>query len=264
MTAALPMYDRPETEAANQKLWCVIRANLSEMWRDAGERGWSLPDRLTQPEDLWSHWMDPGLTLSQTCGLPFRDRLKDVVTLVGTADYGLPDCPPGHYNSVFVIRADDGRDRPDDWAGMTLACNSRNSQSGWAAPANYLAAEGLGFEDIVLTGAHRASANAVARGEADVACIDAQTWRMICRWDPEVAAALREVGRTAPTPGLPFITAGTHPAGDLRLALADAIRSLSDEDRAVLDMQDFVVLDADRYYAVPTPPFPKASARKID
>ena len=105
MTAALPMYDRPETAAANQRLWDVIRGNLSEMWRDARERGWPLPDRLSQPEDLWSHWLDPDLTLSQSCSLPVRDRLRDRVTLVGTADYGLPDCPPGHYNSVFVVRA---------------------------------------------------------------------------------------------------------------------------------------------------------------
>ena len=257
------MYDRPETAAANQRLWDVIRGNLSEMWRDARERGWPLPDRLSQPEDLWSHWLDPDLTLSQSCSLPVRDRLRDRVTLVGTADYGLPDCPPGHYNSVFVVRADDDRDRPADWAGMTFASNSRNSQSGWAAAANHLADQGLTFTDILLTGAHRVSALVVAEGHADLACIDAQTWRMICRWDPDTAAALREVGRTAPTPGLPFITAAGRPPGDLRLALADAIRRMPDADRDVLDLQDFVVIGVDSYHAVPTPHFPKASARKI-
>lgn len=260
--AALPMYDRPETRAANERLWARIRDMARAIGAEAPERAWPLPDRLSHPEDLWAHWMAPDLALSQTCGLPFRDRLHRSVTLVGTPDFELPGCPPGHYNSVFVIRAEDGRDDPVEWPAMTLAANSRNSQSGWAAPQNHMAELGLAFTHVLLTGAHRVSADAVAEGRADIACIDAQTWRMIRRWDT-VAERLREVGRTAPTPGLPMITAGGRDPWVLRSAVARAIWELSSADRDTLDLRGLVEIPARAYHDVPTPPFPRATARKI-
>ncbi|MFN7224061.1 MAG: hypothetical protein ACK4MS_08580, partial [Paracoccaceae bacterium] len=103
MIASLGMYDRPETSAANDALWALIRDALRDRGRDA-------PQALTRGEAAcWPAWQAPDLVLSQTCGLPFRSRLHDHVTLIGTPDYGVEGCAPGYYRSVLIARSDDPR-----------------------------------------------------------------------------------------------------------------------------------------------------------
>jgi len=256
--AALPMYDRPETAAANDRLWSSVRDHL----RANPDHRWEVPDALTRDGDLWDIWEAPDLLLSQTCNLPYRSRLHGHVALVGCADNRLPGCPPGHYNSVFVIRADDNRSDPSEWPAMRFVCNETRSQSGWAAAANHIAALGLAFNNIQLSGAHRVSAQMVAEGTADIACIDAVTWRLIQRHDA-FAPALKELERTEPTPGLPYITAGGRDPAPLRAALTQAIDTLTAADQAALSLYAFTTLPVERYLDVATPPFPGASAQKI-
>lgn len=249
MIAALGMYDRAETAGANDRLWAGIRDRLRAA-------GLAAPDNLTRGEGAyWPAWQSPDLVLSQTCGFPFRARLHGHVTLVGTPDYGLPDCPPGHYCSVFVARADDPRTLPDLAQGR-FAYNEALSQSGWAAPVNHVATMGLRLRPAVQSGAHRASAAAVAEGRADLAALDAVTWALMRRWDP-VVGALREVARTAPTPGLPLITAPGRDPAPIAQAVAGAMDALSPEDRDTLHLRGLVHIPAARYLAVPTPPTPE-------
>lgn len=254
MIGSLGMYDRAETAAANDRLWALIAAALRA-------RGQPAPDNLTRgPAAYWPAWEDPALVLSQTCGFPYRARLKDRVTLVATPDYGLPDCPPGYYTSVFVARADDPRHLPD-FRTARFAYNEPLSQSGWAAPQNHAASMGFHFPPSLETGAHRASAKAVAEGHADLAAIDALTWQMIQRWDP-MAARLREVARTAPTPALPYISAKGADAETLFQAMVEAVSSLSPQDQTTLSLRGIVRIDPARYLAVPIPPAPDQIARK--
>ncbi len=233
------MYLRPETAGATGRLWQAIRAELGEG-----------PADLDTPSDLMTHWRDPALVLSQTCGLPYRAHLHGLVDLVGTPDYGLPGCRPGYYRSVLVTRPEHARTAPADWAAMRLAVNDGGSQSGWAAPAAHLAAQGLAFGTVVLTGAHAASARAVARGDADIAALDAQTWRLICRHDP---LALTVVAETAPTPGLPLITARGRGA-QVRRAVSAALARLSPSDADALDLRGLIGIPAASYLAEPLPP----------
>lgn len=253
MRASLPMYDRAEAQAANDRLWAGIRDRL----RDAGIAAPEALDRGAAP--LWDHWTDPGLVLSQTCGLPFRARLHGQVTLVASPDYGLEGCPPGFYRSVLVARADDVRKAPQDFAGAALAFNEGLSQSGWGAVWEFARDHGIGLRAGLETGSHRASARAVADGQADWAALDAQTWRMIGRWD-DWAAGLKAVGWTRPTPALPFITALERDPVPLRDALGAAVAALSDADRAVLDLKGIAVVPASAYLAVPIPPEPQLAA----
>lgn len=249
MIASLPMYDRPETRDAYNRLWRRIRDDLRGTVPD-------LPADLTETTTLWDHWLSPDLILSQTCGLPYRARLHGHVHLVATPDYALPGCPPGYYNSVFVTRPGETRAWPD----LTLAINSRDSQSGYAAPLNHADQLGTTFGDIVETGAHRVSAQAVAEGRADIATIDAQTWRMIQRWD-HFAQALQEGERTEPTPGLPLITARADLIDALRTAVTRHIETLPDDDRALLDIRGVALVPAESYLAIPTPPLHSAPDR---
>ena len=242
--ASLPMYDLAPLQAANDRYWQAIRTHLGDG-----------PEELVRGGDLWAQWQSPDLILSQTCGYPYRARLHDKVGLIGTPDYGLPGCPPGHYNSVFVARRDDPRAGLSDFDGARLAYNEAMSQSGWAAPIVHSRAWGVAFCDHIPTGGHLFSARAVAEGRADIAGIDALTWALLCAHE-DCAAQLKEIGRTAPTPVLPYITAKGRDTGPLFSAIEAAIADLSAADRALLHLKGIVRIEPAAYLSVPTPPGP--------
>lgn len=255
MIASLGMYDRAETAGANDRLWAGIRDGLRA-------RGIAAPDGLTRGEGAyWQAWQAPDLVFSQTCGYPFRARLHGHVTLIGTPDYGLPDCPAGHYYSVFVARADDPRDLPALTAAR-FAYNEALSQSGWAAPQNHAALHGLPpFSPHLQSGGHRLSALAVAEGRADVAALDAVTWALLRRYEPWTAS-LRVVDRTRPaTPVLPYIAAKGVDGAACFAATEAAIAALSPEDRQILHLRGLVRIAAEEYLAVPNPPAPDQIAQ---
>jgi len=247
MIAALGMYDRAETAPALDRLWSLIRDGLRA-------EGIAAPEGLTRGGAAYaSSWQSPDLLLGQTCGLPFRAGLHRHVALVGTPDHGVEGCPPGYYRSVLVARADDPRDSAAAFGGARLAINDAGSQSGWAAPQAHFAALGARPAAVVVTGAHRASAQAVLNGEADLAAIDAVTWALIAAHDGW-SAGLKVVGQTEATPGLPLITARAELAPALFAATAAAIDALAESDRRSLRLRGLVRIPAEAYLALPLPP----------
>lgn len=244
MIAALPMYDFPGLRVETDAFWSANRAEFGHG-----------PAHLTRDRDMWDIWRDPSLLLAQTCGLPFRARLHGAVQLVGTPDYGLPGCPPGHYNSVLILRTDDPRDE-DALSDAPFAFNEGLSQSGWAAPHAHMAARGLAIRPALQTGAHALSARAVAEGRADWAAIDALTWEFLCRFHPEDTSRLRVFARTAPTPALPYITGPDGDPGAIRAAIARAIVALPASTRAALHLRGIVAIPAEDYLALAVPPAP--------
>ncbi len=242
MIAALGMYDWPQMQAANDRLWARIRDHLRSL-------GIPAPDALTRGEDAYlPGWRSPDLVLSQTCGLPYRTRLHGRVSLVGTPDYGLPGLRPGHYQSVLIASR-----RTTDTPGGRLAYNDEGSQSGWAAPLTHAANLGWRIVPHLRSGSHRDSILAVAEGRADLAAIDAVTWRLALRYLPTLTDEVRVIGHTAPTPGLPLITRAGRDPEPLFAAVAEAIRDLPEADRDVLGLHGIVAIPADDYLAVPTP-----------
>lgn len=251
--AVLDMYDPAPLRAANDRLWARVRDGLRA-------RGLAAPDSLTRgAQGPWPAWTAPGLVLGQTCGFPYRARLHGAVTLIATPDHRLPGCPPGHYRSIYVVRADDRRAALAEFDGARLAYNEAMSQSGWAAPMNDCAARGLALRAGPETGSHLASAQAVAEGRADLAAIDAVTWAILTQnaLDPP---GLRVLDATAPTPALPYIAAAGADAAATRAALSEAVADLAPADRAALHLHGLVHLEAAAYLAVPTPPPPEAPA----
>lgn len=246
MRASLPMYDLPALRGAHDRLWQGIRAELGDG-----------PADLSRPADPWDDWLAPDLCLSQTCGYPYRTRLHGRVTLVAAPDHRLEGCPAGHYASVFVARRDDPRAGIAAFAASPFAYNEALSQSGWAAPAHHAAQLGVTFGDTRPSGSHAASARAVAGGAADLAALDAQSWRLLQRHDP-AARHLRVLEMTTPTPALPYICAAGRDPAPLRRALAAGIAALSPQDRDALGLYGVVTLPAEAYLAVPTPQPPPA------
>lgn len=253
MIASLGMYDFGPVQAANDRLWRAVRDGLRH-------RGIAAPEALTRGEGAyWQAWESPDLLLSQTCGYPFRARLHDRVTYVATPDYGVEGCPPGHYRSVFIARADDPRERVEDFDNARFAYNEALSQSGWAAPQTHAAKLGIRLPPAVQTGAHRLSAQAVAEGRADIAALDAVTHALM-QDGGVLAQNLRVVGWTDPTPGLPYITAKGQDPAPIFDALAEAIAALSPQDRTFLRLKGLVRIPLADYLAVPNPPAPNQIA----
>ncbi|MFA8384448.1 MAG: PhnD/SsuA/transferrin family substrate-binding protein [Pelagibaca sp.] len=239
-TASLPMYWRAE----NADLWRAFWAIVQDC---AQVEGITLPD-LTAPEDLpdewYTHWQSPDLALSMTCGLPFRSRLHDKVQYIGTLDFGL-GAAAGQYQSQIITRRDlSGPPR-------VLAYNSADSQSGWAAAQDI--PDRASLTAYLPTGAHAASLAAVAEGRADIACLDAVTWRILQKFDPN-AARVTPAGITQPTPGLPLIAAkGTDPAPLRRILQNATIAFDPDDPMRIGGRMTFHVLPLDAYLAQPIP-----------
>lgn len=249
MIAALPMYDRPELTGATDRYWALIRDGLRA-------RGIDAPEALQRVDaELMPQWLAPDLVLSQTCGFPYRAGLHGKVRLIGTPDFGVEGCPPGYYRSMFIARADDPRAGLAAFDGVAMAYNDGLSQSGWAAPQNHAAALGLRFPAGALTGSHAASLLAVAEGRADLAALDAVTFRLLAKSDP-AAALVKVVALTDPTPGLPYICAEAVDADVVFDAIAAAIPALGDADRAALGLRGLCRIPAGAYLSVPTPPPP--------
>lgn len=233
------MYWRAETAEAWQAFWQQVR----------GAATVDLPP-LTPPariqDALDPHWTRDDLVLSMTCGFPFRTRLYDKVRYVGTFDFGLGDAR-GHYHSVIVARTPQLDETP-----VTLAFNSRDSQSGFACirdpdprnPSPHIKA-------VIETGSHGASIAAVADGRADLAYIDAVTWRIWKTYGSHMGT-LWEIGRTGPTPGLPLITGLDQDPAPLRTALAAALADLTvPRSQALGGLSGMAVLDETAYLTVP-------------
>nr|WP_174822634.1 PhnD/SsuA/transferrin family substrate-binding protein [Ruegeria lacuscaerulensis] len=237
----LGMYDMPAVRSANDRFWALIRGHL----------GYG-PEQLTRDADVWEVWQNPDLIFAQTCGMPYRTRLHGKVQLVGTPDYGLVDCPPGYYRSVFVARKDDLRDL-DQLADGTFAYNEALSQSGWAAPMVHLTRHSRIPDAILETGGHALSAQAVIEKRADFASLDAMTWELL-KGHTDLGTALREVAATNPTPALPYITAKGQDAQTITHAVRAAIRDLAPADQDLLRIRGLIDIPPGDYLSVPNPP----------
>lgn len=244
MIAAFPMYDRPEVAATWDRLWRLFR----EAYGDG-------PKNLTRDENLWDIWLSPDLLLSQTCGFPYRTRLKEKVFLIGAPDHGIPEAPAGHYCSDIVAHRRTLSTGLSKLNGATLAFNEPISQSGWAAVWRHFKEHDLRIGSRRQTGSHQESARMVARGDADFASLDIISWKLMQRFD-DFADDLIAVDLTAPTPALPFITGCYQDVPPVHMALHKAVQNLTQTQREELLLQGLVTLPQSSYETVPNPPAP--------
>lgn len=247
MIASLAMYDRPEVADANIRFWSLIAVGLEEI-------GIPSPKQLTQGEDaFWPTWNAPDLVLSQTCGLPYRARLHEKVTLIGTPCYGVEGCPSGFYRSYIVARKQDTDLPLPEILERCLAFNDPLSQSGWAALQSLYHRYSVAPDRCLESGSHQNSAFAVLSERADYAAIDAVTWAFLERHVPWVSG-LVVVARTEPTPGLPLIGGMGADRKAIFAVVKHAIEMLSDQDRAALMLRSLVWIPPEDYLRLPIPP----------
>jgi ABC-type phosphate/phosphonate transport system substrate-binding protein len=205
--------------------------------------------------DLDSHWRNPRLFLSQTCGYPLLTKLADQVTLLATPHYDVPGCSGPNYSSALVVNAADGPSTLAECAGRVAAVNAMDSNSGMnmlrhsVAP---LAKEGTFFRKVVITGSHVASIRAVAELTADIAAIDAVSLALVKEHLPELASRVRVLGFTQQTPSLPLICSRQLPQGTID-GLKEDLLSLPKQHApllARLKIAAFSVLPLDSYSSI--------------
>jgi ABC-type phosphate/phosphonate transport system substrate-binding protein len=244
------MYDPPELQAANDILWAAIAGRLRS-------EGVEAPRSLTRGVAPGAIWSDPGLLLAQTCGYPLMTTLRGRAQVVATPRYGAPGCEGPFHRSAVVVRQTDPATHLADLRGRRFALNDRASNTGMNLARALIAPITDGeafFGAVTLTGAHADSAEAVATGLADAAAIDCVTFALLQRLRPAATRRLRVLAWTAPSPGLPLITAMATDAATraaLGRALADAARDPAlREARAELQLEGVDALPASAYEAV--------------
>lgn len=243
------MYVAPQVVVEAQcHLWSFLRDQL----RQSGVAG--VPEALDDATPHHEAWLDPRLLLAQTCGFPFVKHLRGRVRLVATPVYEAPGCDGPTMVSVIVVRKESGPADLAAAAGLKVAINERGSNSGYnllrAAVAPHAGGKPF-FADVVETGGHLASMEAVLSAKADLAAIDCITFDLLHRHAPERLEGLAVLGRTPSGPNLPFITrlsTSDEELANLRAALKAAIIApvLADA-RAILGLKDVVVLEEGAY-----------------
>ena len=245
--AALPMYDFPEIAGANDALWRRIARSLAA-------RGVGAPATLSRGVAPSALWRDPGLTLAQTCGYPYMTGLRDVARLVATPEYDFPGCDGADHASFIVCAARDSRRELAAFRGAVAAANSLDSNTGmnlFRAAIAPLAGGRRFFSEVVVTGSHAASLEAVAEGRAALAAIDCVTFGLLRRHRPGAVSRVAVVAETPPSPGLPFIASARLPEARLAAIREALFEALADPDlaetRAALGLKGARVLTPQDY-----------------
>ena len=227
--AWLGMYDWPEVRAATDALWGCIRDALRA-------DDIAAPETLDRDLDRDAAWTAPALVLGQTCGLPWALGRCGAARIIAAGDYGPETGPPGRYHSVIIAR----RGEPAPARVAVAAVNGPDSQSGYVALLGFLNTRTpAGPPRLVTTGSHRGSIRAVAAGDAEVAAIDAVSWRLARRHEPS-ASGVDIVARSPAVPGLPFITGPDMPHERVLAALAAGVGALDPASRSALGLRSVV------------------------
>jgi ABC-type phosphate/phosphonate transport system substrate-binding protein len=229
LLAGLPMYDLPEVRAATDAWW----RGLARAFRRLGIA--DVPERLSRNIARERMWRAPRLLFSQTCGFPFTHAFAGQLELVATPCYGAAGCGGPDYLSLIVVREDEPARALVELRGRVVAINGPGSHSGCSilrAMAAPLAGGRRFFGRTVVTGSHRASIAAVARGAADLAAIDCVLYALLERHAPHALAGVRVLTRSPPAPGLPYVTHTSQPADMLERVRAGLFEALADPSLA--------------------------------
>jgi ABC-type phosphate/phosphonate transport system substrate-binding protein len=216
--AELLMYVAPPRVREAQEQWLTrVLEILSATRLDAQALG------------LKQLWLSPQLLLTQTCGYPLMKILRGQVQVVGRPVYQLPHSAGGNHCSLIVARADDPRQRLEDFRGSHGLLNAQDSNSGMNLFRHTLAPlqrDGHFFAQVSLTGGHRNSLVAIKAGEGDLAAIDSVTFDYLARDHSEEIAGVKVIARTASGPCLPYVTRIGADAQAIREAMNQALKDL--------------------------------------
>ncbi len=229
---SLPQYDLPFLQAETDAWWQGIARHL----RHHGLA--DVPEDLTRSDDNEANWRNPNLLLTQTCGYPLMTELLPYLQAIATPLYDCAGCDGPTYSSPVIVRADAGISGLEDLRGRRVAVNNWNSHSGMNALRHLIAPlTRLGeafFSEVVLSGGHALSVDAVREGRADVAAIDSVTWALLGRNRPQAVAGLAVLNWTRSAPSLPYAMRVDAPGDLVARVQAALIDAADDPDLAMV------------------------------
>lgn len=216
---------------------------------------------LSGPAPGTNPFIEDDLEFGWVCSTSFVDLAsrgaEPSIQLVGVA--WVPDDPDANGRPVYfgdlITRADSGITTFEDLEGRKVGCNDLVSLSGHYALRFALEDRGLDddFTELVFTGGHHSSIDALLAGEIDAAVVDSVVRTSRARLDPEVAS-LQIIDRLGPWPVQPLVARHTldpEQVATVRRLLLEA--SDSPEIQAELDaaaLSHFVEVGPDHYAAV--------------
>jgi ABC-type phosphate/phosphonate transport system substrate-binding protein len=200
---------------------------------------------------------DPALCFGHTCGYPLMTHLRGAFTPFCTARFDVPGTDGKYYASQIIVHADSAIGALSECKGMIAAVNNRDSNSGMNAfryELSRINAQPGFFDEVLMSGGHLNSLEAVAEKRADVAAIDCVTFQLIVDAYPSLADQVRSIGLSAKTCGLPFVFPGTDIPAEQKSRYTDALQQacdqLSPESRQCLHLAGFEAVDLDDYNSI--------------
>jgi ABC-type phosphate/phosphonate transport system substrate-binding protein len=218
------MYDFAEVQSSTGALREAIVREVCEL---GDEVVVGTPEN-TEHESLLTFWLGTEMYMSQSCGLPFIEELKDSVDILGTFLWtGISD-DYGNYRSHILVRDDFGASEVSELRDARPVINSTQSLSGWCSLGCALAevTDDPGFvQPYFASRYHARSLKLMQEGAADVTSIDAATYQLLRRHRPSLVYGLRVIGSGPLIPATPIIVSKTRAASmnDLRAMLQDIV-----------------------------------------
>ncbi len=175
------------------------------------------------------------------CGLPYSLAMPQpepvVAPVPSPTEYGGHAC----YWSDIVVRADSAFETIEQTFGHRLALTTPESQSGYAALLHalipYAASTPLYREIIEPRFTPMGALTAIIERKAEVAPLDSYAFSLLSRHAPELAAQVRVIMRTEPTPAPLMVASGPVPpaVGAAFLAASENASTVALMDQLLLD-----------------------------
>ena len=246
---------------ANARMYSVS-ASAAAAWRrllgrviaDAGV-AMDIIDHAS-PATLNDLWARPALGGALRCGWPVL-RAGGVTALLA-APVPAAEWAGGQpvYRSDFIVARASSFRRLEDTFGGRFAFNTEESHSGYNAPrahlAQFAARAPLFRERVGPLVTYQRVVAALAEGAAEVAAIDSFSLEMMRRHAPDLAAAVRVIDATAPSPIPVFVASGLGADDAARVRMALLTMDTHAEGRELLRdvcLARFVATDPERYRA---------------
>ncbi len=202
------MYDFAEVHTSTMQIVEALATSLSAIGLDAHAE---VPNALVH-EELMNVWRSPDMVLSQACGLPFVEELHHFVNVIGTPVWTDVSDDRGGYQTVIVVRESLQVSNIAEVGGLRPVVSNSQSLSGWCSLGIALSDTAIDpsfVQPFAHSGGHARSLQMLQDGKADIASIDAATFRLLKRHRPALTNDLQIIARGPLVPATPFVLSKT-------------------------------------------------------